>query len=162
MGGLAKFLPDGGTPVPSGKKPWTHMARPRKFKGGICCDGHLAVTYGGVLLNHKIFLVKPAKNCRCLSHVDLLIITNILFVTGLCKHVFTAHTRAHSSQTFKIWRTPLCLRFRITLPAIIGYRTLNKTVTIMCAHCPELLHHIRRYNNSPSYMMVNMATAPQR
>ena len=28
---------------------------PRKFKGGICCGGHLAVTYGGELLYLQIF-----------------------------------------------------------------------------------------------------------
>ena len=32
---------------------------PRKFKGRICCGGHLAVTYGGELLYHRIF--SPSK-----------------------------------------------------------------------------------------------------
>ena len=35
---------------------------PRKFKGGICCGGHLGVTYGGALLYREIFFVaKPIK-----------------------------------------------------------------------------------------------------
>ena len=28
---------------------------PRKFKGGLCCGGHFAVTYGGELLYLRIF-----------------------------------------------------------------------------------------------------------
>ena len=28
--------------------------RPRKFEGGVCCGGHLAVTYGGELLYLRI------------------------------------------------------------------------------------------------------------
>ena len=32
----------------------------RKFKGGICCGSHLAVTYGGDLLYLQIFLAFPA------------------------------------------------------------------------------------------------------
>ena len=33
---------------------WT-QDKSRKFKGGIFCDGHLAVTYGGELLYLRIF-----------------------------------------------------------------------------------------------------------
>ena len=29
--------------------------KPRKFKGGICCGGHLVVTYGAELLYLRIF-----------------------------------------------------------------------------------------------------------
>ena len=29
---------------------------PRKFKGGICCSGHLAITYEGEFLYLRIFL----------------------------------------------------------------------------------------------------------
>ena len=32
-----------------------HHLCPRKFKGGICCGGHLAITYGGELLYLQIF-----------------------------------------------------------------------------------------------------------
>ena len=40
----------------------TDCLDPRKFKGGICCGGHLAVTYWGELLYLQIFFVaKPAK-----------------------------------------------------------------------------------------------------
>ena len=36
---------------------------PRKFKGGICCGGHLAVTYGGELLYIRIFSqLSPPSN----------------------------------------------------------------------------------------------------
>ena len=34
----------------------------RKFKGGICCGGHLAVTYGGELLYLPIFLQLSPPN----------------------------------------------------------------------------------------------------
>ena len=36
---------------------------PRKFKGGICCGGHLAVTYGDELFYLRIFsLLSPPNN----------------------------------------------------------------------------------------------------
>ena len=38
------------------------LLAPRKFKGGICCGSHLAVTYGANLLYLQIFFVPtPAK-----------------------------------------------------------------------------------------------------
>ena len=38
------------------------QVRVRKFKGGICCGSHLAITYGCELLYRRIFFVgKPAK-----------------------------------------------------------------------------------------------------
>ena len=33
----------------------TYLVLSRKFKRGICCGGHLAVTYGGELLYLRIF-----------------------------------------------------------------------------------------------------------
>ena len=52
-------------------------------------------------------------------------------MTEFYECVFTAHTRAHSLQTLKIWRTPLCLRAHITLPAIIDlYSTVVNLVDI--------------------------------
>ena len=35
----------------------------RKFKGGNCCGGHLAVTYGGVIVPPDFFVAKAAKFC---------------------------------------------------------------------------------------------------
>ena len=38
-------------------------SHPRKFKRGICCGGHLAITYGGELLYLQIFLLlSPPSN----------------------------------------------------------------------------------------------------
>ena len=39
------------------------MVKARKYKGGICCRGHLAVTYGGELLYLQIllYLSPPSK-----------------------------------------------------------------------------------------------------
>ena len=38
------------------------VAGSRKFEGGICCGGHLAVTYGGELLYlQNFFVAKPAN-----------------------------------------------------------------------------------------------------
>ena len=51
----------------------------------------------------------------------------LLFVTEFWERVFTAHTRARSLQTFKIRRTPLCLRVRITLSAIEGFHDAVRT-----------------------------------
>ena len=50
-----------------------YLFTPRKFKEGICCGGHLAVTYGGELLYLRIFLkLNPPSNfVSCLSCVDL-------------------------------------------------------------------------------------------
>ena len=42
----------------------------------------------------------------------------------------------------------------------IGYRALKHTATIMCADRAKLSRQIRRYNNSPPYVTVNMAAAP--
>ena len=41
----------------------TGVLNPRKFKGGICCGGHLAITYGGELLYFRI-ICKPTKQFR--------------------------------------------------------------------------------------------------
>ena len=50
---------------------------------------------------------------------------NLLFVTEFCERVFTAQAHARSLQTLKIQRTPLCLRARITLSAIIVIYCFN-------------------------------------
>ena len=42
----------------------------------------------------------------------------------------------------------------------IGYCRANHAVTIMCTDSAEWSRQIRRCNNSPPYMTVNMATAP--
>ena len=40
-----------------------HAFKSRKFKGGICCGSHLAITYGGQLLYLWIFLwLSPPNN----------------------------------------------------------------------------------------------------
>ena len=41
-----------------------------------------------------------------------------------------------------------------------GYCAVNHAITIMCADRAECSRHIRRYNNSPPYVTVNMAAAP--
>ena len=42
---------------------WNIEHIPRKFKGGICCGGHLSVTYGGELLYLWIFSqLSPSNN----------------------------------------------------------------------------------------------------
>ena len=37
------------------------LPKPIKFKGEICCGGHLAIMYGGELFYLRIFVAKPAK-----------------------------------------------------------------------------------------------------
>ena len=99
------------------------------FKKWVLCHLQYWIFYwcfcnGEIVYNSEIrcpYGIGSAYNnllCEC---------NKVLFVDEFCERVFTVDTRACSLRTFKISRTPLCLRVRITHPWIIVTDILGKT-----------------------------------
>ena len=104
----------------------------------------------------KINFCKIFYFCSTTSHllIKMTLTLNLLllFLTEFCEQLSPARTRARSLQTLKIWCTPLCLRVRITLSAIINIIhvllliliTISETLiiifTTILPHASSLLH----------------------
>ena len=81
-------------------------AAPRKFKGGICCDGHLAITYGGEILvtdQHSAAICVQAVDDAGYSLSYCTFRFGAIIRCNLCTLLLTCDSQRHNQYAWGIW-----------------------------------------------------------